>query len=137
MFLYNIGYGSYEESEFTQMTFDKELSQEDLHKYVINAILTVLNNVINKKYNRFRISEFGVSYQDIHDYVIEELEKVGFQQVKFTAEWSCFGWPSLTDDKDWEGQRNETLDRISKEIPDNIKNAINQRSELERNFNIL
>lgn len=130
MFIYNVGYGSYEESEYTQLMFNELLTPEQLHKYVSDAVIRVLTDITNNK----EISMYnGLSYQEIHELVIDELKTVGFQEIKFAAEWSCFGWPSLTDNEDWSGQRDKVLDQLFNEIPEDIKIKINKMSKDYKN----
>ena len=131
MYIYNVGFGSYEESEYAQLAFDQELTPDQLHEYVSQAIIKVLSDIVES--NPRRISYDGVSYQDIHEDVIRELKTVGFQEIKFNAEWSCFGWPSLTDQDSWSGQRDDTLDRLYREIPEELKTQINRLAENHRN----
>jgi hypothetical protein len=132
MFIYNVGYGSYEESEYTQLMFYRELTPDQLHKYVSDAIIRVLTNITNNKYEDLYMYD-GISCQEIHEHVIEELKTVGFQEITFTAKWSCFGWPSLTNNEYWSGQRDEVLDKLFNEIPDDLKTQINEMSKNYRN----
>lgn len=131
MFIYNVGFGSYEESEYAQLAFDQELTPDQLHEYVSNAIIKVLSDTVKNKHSR--ISYDGVSYQDIHEDVIRELKAVGFQEIKFNAEWSCFGWPSLTNKDSWSLQRDDKLDQLYREIPEELKTRINRLAENHRN----
>ena len=125
MFLYKIGYGSYEDSEYEIMQYPDKLNEEDLHKHVSAAIVRALRGVISGKYDVY-IHDDGVAYDDLHEYVVEELKNDGFTSAEFAGKWSCFGWPSLTEDKSWRGQRDEILNRLFEEIPADIKKEIHK-----------
>lgn len=130
-FSYKVGYGSYEESQFAELIHEAQYSAEELHAIVVKAIIRVLEGVISKKYDPFLMDD-GISYEEVHEFLIEELKADGFKEVQYQAEWSCFGWPSITDADSWKGQRGDMLDRIFSEIPDELKAEINARGKKRR-----
>jgi hypothetical protein len=127
MYTYKIGYGSYEESEFVELQHENEYSNDQLHEIVVIAIKAVLTDLIHlDEY----FGENGPNYQDIHDQVIEKLLlEHDFRQVDYRASWSVFGWPSLTDPKDWEGQRDNVIDKIFGALPIGLIDAVNDRAK--------
>jgi len=127
MFTYKIGYGSYEESEFVELQHENEYSNDQLHEIVVQAIKAVLADVIQT--DEYFV-ESGPSYQHIHDQVIEKLlSEHGFRKVEYRATWSVFGWPSLTDPKDWQGQRDDVLDKIFGALPISLIDAVNDKAK--------
>lgn len=124
MYLYKIGYGSYEESEYETMTFPSKLSEEELHQKVLNAIIKVLQGVLDGKYDDVYADEEGIRYESIHRSVVDELHNDGFKSVEYAGTWSCFGWPSLVSNISWQGQRGEILDRLFAEIHNDLKEKI-------------
>jgi nicotinamidase-related amidase len=123
MHLYKFGYGSYEDSMFTEIFHIKQFSEQEFSDITTNAIIRVLQGVIDKKYDPY-IHEDGLSYEDIHDFVLEELKLDGFEEIKYQAEWSCFGWPSLVDKSSWGSQRGPELNKLFWKIPEDIRYEI-------------
>lgn len=123
MYLYKIGYGSYEDSCFTEFTHEEKFSEEELNSLVISAIIRALEGVASGENECFLMKD-GVSYEDIQTFVDEELEKDGFVPTKYQARWSCFGWPSLVSKDAWIGQRGDVLDQIYDKIPVELREKI-------------
>jgi hypothetical protein len=124
MFLYKFGYGSYEESNFYEICHKKQFSEKEFTSIIADSIIKVLYDCCNG-INDVYIFNDGISYEDIHEYVFEELKKIGFEKVEYEVVWSCFGWPSLTNKNSWGKQRGNELNEIFWKIPDDIKNTIN------------
>lgn len=123
MYLYKFGYGSYEDSDFTEIFHIKQFSEQEFFNIIKNAIIRVLQGVIDKKYNPY-IHENGLSYESIHEFMLEELKSDGFKKIQYQTEWSCFGWPSMVDKSSWSGQRGPELDRLFWKIPEDIRREI-------------
>lgn len=124
MFLYKFGYGSYEESCFYEVCHKKQFSEEEFNSIVIGAIIKVLQDFVDGK-RKLYVGDEGISYDEIHEYVFEELKKIGFEKIQYKSTWSVFGWPSLTNKGSWGKQRGDKLNEIFWKIPDDIKNTIN------------
>jgi hypothetical protein len=133
IYVYDIGYSSYEESSYVQLTHTKKFTEAQLRRAVIKAIITVLKWIDEKKPKEIYLGCHGPGFDDLDKFVIAELEKVGFKRIKFQAEFSIFGWPSLTDNSHWEGQRGGALDKVYDAIPVKLRESItalgNQREE--------
>lgn len=129
-YIYSVGYGSYEESEFTYLYSDECLDKYQLSHIVECAVNDVLKDIIggNINYDDIMIvKENGPSYQDIHDAVIKKLiEKYNFEELKTQADWNCFGWPSITNYADWGEQRDDTLNKLCDSIDEDIKHDIDK-----------
>lgn len=132
-YLYKVGYGSYEDSAYAELTHETCYSEEELHKLIVNAIIKVLESIMDNQC-KVSLDEEGVSYEEIHDHVITELiVHDGFKKVAYQAQWSCFGWPSIVSEDSWKGQRDETLNKIYSEIPEKLRTAIIERGTNEYN----
>lgn len=126
MYIYNIGYGSYEGSESEQMMFSQKLDADQLHNYISKATISVLKKLVDKKCPDIALymGGDGLTFEELFRYVIKELETMGFQKVEFEADWFCFGWASLINENDWKRDRDENLNKLSSEIPKDIKEEI-------------
>ena len=114
-YIYNIGYSTYEESEYYQLYHKRRYSQEEFEKIVVKAVMNWFKEYEVKKDEK-------TSFQDIIFSLIEELTKnFGFKKVDFTAEFSVFGWANLLDKQDWEEDRDKQLKMLTKAIEKIIK----------------
>lgn len=84
MFLYKFGYGSYEESCFYEVCHKKQFSEEEFNSIVIDAIIKVLQDFVDGK-RKLYVGDEGISYDEIHEYVFEELKKIGFEEGSVDA----------------------------------------------------
>ncbi len=107
MNLYNLGYDTYEESEYIQLSHKHKYSDEEFKKIVRTATTNVITKLEIKENER-------ISFQDIIEDVAEELIKTfGFKRVKFDAEFSVFGWANILDKDDWKEVRGEELNKLT------------------------
>lgn len=110
MYIYNIGYNSYEESEDVQLYHEQKFSKKEFENIVIKATINVLKSRKIKKGEH-------VTFQRILHCVVKELiRNVGFKKVEFTAGFNVFGWANILDKKDWEDDRDEQLKLLTKDI---------------------
>lgn len=122
MYLYNIGYGSYDESQDVQMWHRDKLSNQGLEQKVQIASINALNFAV-KNQDKFFFDK-GISFEDLFDRVIIELKKLGFVPVKFTARFGINGFHSIVGLEEDEWERDPVLARLRKSIPDALKNTI-------------
>lgn len=114
-YIYNVGYHTYEESEYTQLYHLKKFNKKELHSIVAKASANVIGKHEIK--NRGKLS-----FQDIHSEVIEDLVKTfGFKEVEFTSEFSVFGWASILDENDWAHDRSEQLNALTNAVKQRFK----------------
>lgn len=112
-YVYNIGYGSYEESDFAQLLHTKKFSNARLRKLVEAAILRIVARTRRKGRRKRKRN----SYQNIHDQVVERLvSHDGFVRLEFTAEWACFGWGSIFDNCNRNKNRDPNLQSLTRAI---------------------
>lgn len=118
MYIYNIGYHSYEESEYIQLYHKKEFGRKTFEKILCQATVNVLKNNEEIK----KEDKINVTFQDIFSEVVEELIKnFKFKEVKFSSEFSVFGWASILDEEDWKISRDEQLNLLTKTIKRALK----------------
>ncbi len=130
IYAYKIGWGSYEESDYTELYHTSRFGTDALERLVFDAVVEVLENIIVDRPTNFSFLEDGISYSEIHDDVIETLiVKRGFSKVQYEAEWGIVGWPSITCDKSWSGQRGTVLDRLHNTIPEQVSKKINSMAK--------
>ena len=114
-YIYNIGYHSYEESEYTQLSHSKKYTLRDIQKIMNKASIKAIKKM-KKSDKHFYIHNF----QDIYFEVIALLiSDYGFEKLSFEVNWDCFGWASIFSEDDWEIARDKNL----KELTKAIKNA--------------
>jgi len=95
IFTYNVGYHSYEESEYTQLLHSEEFTEQQLLEWVTEAIIQIMRESGRKRYSK----KFEGWYEYLHSRVIDYLvENKGFKELKFQASFSLFGWSSIFTD---------------------------------------
>jgi len=110
MHIYELGYHSYEESQYTQLYHEKKFNQNEFEKIICQAAANILKGYKIRKGER-------ISFQDINFSVAEELIKnFGFKKVNFAATFNVFGWANILDEKDWEHDRDEQLNLLTKSL---------------------
>jgi hypothetical protein len=73
--------------ELALLEFDKELTKKELSDYVDNAITKVAEKGLrNKDEKIFQYNRKELKYSTIIEPTIEELKKIGFKEVKITAQ---------------------------------------------------
>jgi hypothetical protein len=131
MYFYRIGYNSPEDSDFYELVHKDKLSKEKFIALISEATIRALEGIVSGKYEgNFCSALEGLSFEDILEDVVNELVEVdGFKHLEYQVKWSCFGWPSVTDSKDWKEQRGTELGRLTAAIPDELKEKINEMSK--------
>jgi len=116
MYIYNIGYDSYEETEYVQLYHKNKYKNKEFEEMIMKAVVNVLSKQKIKK------SEI-ISFQDIFSDLIEELIKnFGFKKVKFDSKFNVFGWTNILDKEDWKNIRDEKLNKLTDYIKSRKKN---------------
>jgi hypothetical protein len=125
MYFYEIGYGSYEESEYATYTHEKKFTPEQLEKLVHQAIKKAFWPVFNEmaknsdgsvpwRFNKQKkeylelclnfaalLNERNRDQDSTVTFFDRELVKLGFKRLKYDAEVVFFGWKSVLR-KGWE-----------------------------------
>lgn len=121
MYLDNIGYHTYEESEYIQLHHEKTFGKNEFEEIVIKATINVL------KTREIREGKH-ISFQPLlYDVVGELIKNFGFKKVEFTSEFSVFGWADILDEEDWERNRDEQLNLLTKAIKNEKGNLESRR----------
>jgi len=106
-FLYNVGYGTYEESEYVQLEYDRKLSSEKLKSICVKASVEAIQRV---RKHLARCSDdacasnlhvyMGVpTFQHFFHAMLDVLKDHGFRPLKFSGKWSASGWGDLVGEK--------------------------------------
>ena len=127
MYSYNFGYGSYEDSDFYQITHEEKYSDDEFQEILHEAILKAICHFLKQRSNGVtredtppevleKLSEEDKEYSDIHfsgyfdcafsfahgsllKYVhIVLIRDYGFEPLVFQAKWGCFGWANFLAD---------------------------------------
>lgn len=130
--LYNIGYGTEEESKFTQFSFDRQLSKDELACFVHRASINALRYAVNHRDKFFwGIRGRGPSFQELYPTVIEELKLFGFTPIEYAEEWSCFGWGSVCAN-DWESHTGLEEKLLRESIPEELRQQVLEISRQQK-----
>jgi hypothetical protein len=124
VYLYNIGYGTCEESSYKQYSHEKKFSEQELRDIVKECIIAVIEHYAGRfgkgGYHEtcFHVSDSGPQFDEImNEPMFEELLiERGFNPSKFEARFDTFGWASAMDDTDWEGHTGEEDKKLQHEI---------------------
>lgn len=102
-YLYEIGYGSPEDSCYHQLWHDEEFSDEGLAQLVAEATIAVIH--ICKAENN-SVHSFSSIHREVAEWLIEYK---GFSRAEYKARWSCFGWASIFTDAGWDTYKDDPL----------------------------
>ncbi len=113
---YKIGYYSHEESDYIELQHEKKFSDEELTEMISEYTVEIIK--------KMKQDDYVHSFQDIFNYgdhgIIKYLkEKYGFKDIEYELSWTVFGWASIFDKSDWEGDRDNHLEKIT----DAVNNA--------------
>ena len=146
MFIYKIGWNSYEEYSVRNFTHDEYFTDEQLEEMVGQAIIDTLERSLGDTARGFlknnEIDMGGdnknsdlvtscIRFDEIlrlSSCFIAELEKMGFTLVEDVYDGSCvlFGWAKVCDNE-WEREtRNSATGKIRDRIPQDYKDQIHR-----------
>lgn len=111
-YIYNIGYHTYEESEYTQLSHSKKYTLKDIQKIINEASIKVIKRM--KRGNKhYYIHNFQNIYSEVIDLLISDYK---FERLPFKVTWNCFGWASIFSENDWKTDRDKNLKELTKAI---------------------
>jgi hypothetical protein len=128
-YIYEVGYGSYEESEYWQLSHKKKFTKEELHHFVVDAFFAALEAEAGAHkesgFGEMYTGVDGPKFQDLMRslHFLKYLESLGFVQVEYAERFNIFGWASCLDPKDWEDNASPVRQAIAKELHDRCKEA--------------
>jgi len=125
MYLYKVGFYSYEENSYAILSHENKF--ESLDDFMLEAVTHVLEKIAKNVGGRIYIGPHGPEYEYIHKEVIEYLiNNFGFKEVDYQATWSVFGWASLTDNSSWEYDRDDQLQELTERLPKDLVERLNK-----------
>lgn len=115
MYSYEIGYGSYEDSNYIQLTHEKQFTEEEFDEMVYACVESVMEEVkiqcaiprkklLNKTESEHPYigwycgydESFHLNFEAIHELVAEYMcSKFDFKPLKFQQRFNVFGWCNL------------------------------------------
>lgn len=108
-YIYDIGYNSYEESEYWQLCSQTKYSESELSE-LISDVFKIVNNMGGYKLDQefkcegaelYKDDERGYSVQTLYPSVIRYLiDFHNFSKLEYESKYSLFGWASVSVD-DW------------------------------------
>ena len=108
MYVYNVGYHSYEPSNYIQLTHEKKFSKKQFELIVFGCVDLAIQKNMNK-----------VSYYHIHDFdnamdTVAEcmVSGFGFKYLEYTQRFECFGWGSLFYNDGWKHETTGNIKRL-------------------------
>jgi len=103
LYLYNIGYGTCEESADWQYYHREKYTEEQLTQIVEDCLLVVLLEK-KKPFSKWEHQQHP-SFQDLmgEEAFHKELQKRGFQHIRFESHFYCFGWMQADVPDSWDG----------------------------------
>lgn len=118
MYLYRIGYTTYEECPYTVLVSDKKYSQDEFTRLITQAIAIFIDGQ-DEEFFEYRVTDdldFSRIYSEFLEWFVVAYS---FKTVEYTAGFSVFGWTGLSNGGRWED-----------DTPDPIISAI--RSEITK-----
>lgn len=104
MYKYKIGYGTYEESDYTELEHKNKFTKEQLNQLMAKCIAECIPKAC-----------YAHCYQDVHYGVIRKLvDTYGFQHVEYEEKWIVFGWGSLFEERNFNEVKDESLEYVKK-----------------------
>ena len=119
MFNYKIGYSSYEDSHYVELSHETEYSKEQLQSLVFEAVKYFFNNLKEEDHYKYD-KPYNINFSDIIDKIRDILiNQFGFKKIEYNSHFDIFGWPKILVENDWEGQTGETLDKMREFLSSN------------------
>jgi hypothetical protein len=111
MHLYNIGYGTCEESSYKQYQHEEEYNEGELATIVKDCLIDVIDFYAGRFGEEgyhdpsFYVGNEGPSFQELmdDDKFKEALEGRGFRPIDFRCSFNTFGWASAIKPGNWSG----------------------------------
>jgi len=110
MYIYDISYGTCEESECVQLSHTKKFTNAQLVDMIADVALEMIRDD-PEEYSRkdFEGKKRSITFQQMFIGLDDMLmKKFGFKSIKFQAKFDVFGWADMFDIEDWDTYRGET-----------------------------
>lgn len=116
-YLYNIGYGSCEESCYIQLWHKDKFTVEQLEDLYFQAAKKIILSDDKIGFIDICDEEYIVSFQDLNDIVLDLFVKeYGFEAVEFQARLNYFGWVNIFNSKSWKDYADESDIRFKERV---------------------
>jgi len=113
MYLYQVGYGTCEESDFRQYMHRRKFSKEELEEVVAQCMAEVLRETgVENGYDGKGRWVQSVMPDDSEGHFNRAMQAQGFEGVQYDAHVCLFGWGAVDDPEDWSTYRREDDKRI-------------------------
>jgi hypothetical protein len=130
-FVYDIGYGTCEESQYWQYMHEEKFTSDEIQKIVEDCLFEVIEYVSGLKteprdlMNRLHFLESGPSFQGLMGTpkFHERLKKRGFKAIEFEAKCNLFGWASAIKPGDWDCHADSTDGKFQENLLRRMKKA--------------
>lgn len=142
MYLYKVGYYSYEECQYYEYSHETEYSKDEFYDICRKCIVKVAKKFVSKFDDpdaHVYMSENGFRFADIaKEDLDEEMAAKGFTRVKYKACYALDGWDSLCNDTKFNSMldaENEESYKLAELMPKSLKKkalAIGKRMAKER-----
>lgn len=107
-YLYQVGYGTCEESQYWSFQHRERLTEEQLTEMVRESMFAVLDKVAGNfkdsgLQDSLHVGKKGATHQEVmgHPHFREAMQAHGFKEVKYMESFNLFGWSSCIDPDDW------------------------------------
>jgi hypothetical protein len=110
MFLYKVGYNSYEECPEIVLAHHRDIPGEEFEDLCLSCCEAVAKGMVASGES---LHNFSDMYEKVADMLVE---RAGFEHADFSASFSPFGWASVLDNEDWATQRGDELNKITNRL---------------------
>ncbi len=105
MYIYKIGYGSYEESEFIELSHKEKFSKLEMEEWYTKAFEWA---ILEKKKDP-EATYYSFTFQHLLSLAADWLVTQGFSRVVYESITSTFGWANTLNPRSWEDSSASTL----------------------------
>jgi hypothetical protein len=107
MFLYRVGYTSYEECPQVALCHERRIDSKEFEEMCLSCAVDAAKEMIAK-------DEYVHNFSHLYDRVVYLMVvRHGFAAAEYAGDFRPFGWPSVFDKDDWEKDRDEDLDKLT------------------------
>jgi hypothetical protein len=102
MYKYKIGYGTYEESDYSELTHEEHYDKYEISRLIAECIAKLIDKGTHVH-----------DYEGIHSEIIDMLiDEYGFEEIQYDTIWDVFGWGSLFESRNFNNLEDLELDTI-------------------------
>ena len=139
LYKYNFGWGSYEDSDYTQLQHQNKYTQDEFEAIIKEAIINYANiKLIEWDEEIEPFYRHMLSYEHHHDYIVNILcDQYGFERITFEAAVSLNGWNSIFDtninyNPEYHDLHHEIAQKIHSQNEEILKRVLDAERERDR-----